>query len=452
MPASARTPLQTATGPTVDWRRVLHTVFLSRALDRLEETLLVPERKVLYQFSARGHDVTQSLLGIAAEWPARRRRAVLPVAAPRARTGSFRRGSTRLDDDAGRGHVGWPGHRRRHQPAESKGPMHAGGLWRCRHAVHARDRLGAGACLPREACWETSNATAALPLRTAAMLQRRPTDSGLRSISRRRNACHSCISSRTTATASRCKSDRQTPGGDIAANLASFRNLLILNGDGSDPAAAAVLIEKSVAAVRAGEGPVLLRLIVPRLSGHSGQDTQAYKTPEEVSAEQARDPLLQLRGQIVPRIVPEAEWKAIETEAAGRSRGSACAHRNHACGCHGTGRTRMHSPRAARMVRPICSSRVACCARAFVPAAGSNLPQSEGPRINMLTAIRRTLEHELRYQSARADFRRGRRAQGRCARGDAWLCRSDSGSSGSSTPACRRRASSAARSAWRWRA
>src|SRR5687767_8264400 len=46
-----------------DWKSVLRTVFISRALDALEETRLVPERKVLYQFCARGHDVTQALLG-----------------------------------------------------------------------------------------------------------------------------------------------------------------------------------------------------------------------------------------------------------------------------------------------------------------------------------------------------------------------------------------------------
>ena len=46
-----------------DWTTALRTVFVSRALDALEETRLVPERKVLYQFCARGHDVTQALLG-----------------------------------------------------------------------------------------------------------------------------------------------------------------------------------------------------------------------------------------------------------------------------------------------------------------------------------------------------------------------------------------------------
>ena len=46
----------------LDWRAVLRQVALSRALDDLEEFTLLPQRKVLYQFSARGHDLTQVLL------------------------------------------------------------------------------------------------------------------------------------------------------------------------------------------------------------------------------------------------------------------------------------------------------------------------------------------------------------------------------------------------------
>ena len=45
-----------------DWRRALEFALLSRALDELEESALTPARKVLYQFSARGHEVTQALL------------------------------------------------------------------------------------------------------------------------------------------------------------------------------------------------------------------------------------------------------------------------------------------------------------------------------------------------------------------------------------------------------
>jgi 2-oxoisovalerate dehydrogenase E1 component len=43
---------------------VAYLTHVSRALDDLEETKLVPTRRMFYQFSARGHDVAQILLGL----------------------------------------------------------------------------------------------------------------------------------------------------------------------------------------------------------------------------------------------------------------------------------------------------------------------------------------------------------------------------------------------------
>src|SRR5687768_12044678 len=48
----------------VGWREVARLVLTSREMDRLEEEELVPAKKVLYQFSARGHDMAQVLLGL----------------------------------------------------------------------------------------------------------------------------------------------------------------------------------------------------------------------------------------------------------------------------------------------------------------------------------------------------------------------------------------------------
>ena len=48
----------------IDWAEVARLVTISRALDELEETRLVPEKKILYQFSARGHDLAQVILGM----------------------------------------------------------------------------------------------------------------------------------------------------------------------------------------------------------------------------------------------------------------------------------------------------------------------------------------------------------------------------------------------------
>src|SRR3990170_5637689 len=48
----------------VDWRRIVRLVLTSREMDRIEEQELVPAKKVLYQFSARGHDMAQVMLGL----------------------------------------------------------------------------------------------------------------------------------------------------------------------------------------------------------------------------------------------------------------------------------------------------------------------------------------------------------------------------------------------------
>ena len=89
----------------------------------------------------------------------------------------------------------------------------------------------------------------------------------------------------------------------------------MLDGDGSDPKSAARLIRDAVEGVRAGDGPALLRLTVPRLSGHSGQDTQAYKGATAIAAEQERDPLRRLRAQLVPQHLAAEEWEAEMTHA-----------------------------------------------------------------------------------------------------------------------------------------
>ena len=66
---SKRTVADDAPEPRLDWRRIAYNALVSRALDDVEETTnknraTVPrEHLVLYQFSARGHDVAQSFSG-----------------------------------------------------------------------------------------------------------------------------------------------------------------------------------------------------------------------------------------------------------------------------------------------------------------------------------------------------------------------------------------------------
>src|SRR5450631_1076045 len=63
MNASPKSLRQVPEHGAVAWGWVLRQMATSRALDDLEESTLVPQRKVLYQFSARGHELTQVLLG-----------------------------------------------------------------------------------------------------------------------------------------------------------------------------------------------------------------------------------------------------------------------------------------------------------------------------------------------------------------------------------------------------
>ena len=377
----------------IEWRRLLQTVFISRALDALEETRLVPDRKVLYQFCARGHDVTQALLGqhltgrrdaVSPYYRSRPLALALGLSAEEALASTM----MRAEGMSGGRDVGvvinLP-----NRDGPSLLPA-CGGVgtqytpatgWAQSLVYRARvlgDESVAG-CIAvahgGEASTSTNGFWASLNIATT---ERLPLlyfieDNGYG------------ISVPAT---------RQTPGGNVAANLAAFGNLKILSGEGSDPLAAAALIDEAVCFIRSGGGPVLLRLRVPRLSGHSGQDTQAYKSAEELASERARDPLLALRRQLVPGEVTDAEWESLEAGAEAEVRAALA-------------RIEARAPiDASTVARHVFSERRADGslelqaqggqrAEGVIPPSGSATPQSAGARINMLTAIRRTLEHEL---------------------------------------------------------
>jgi 2-oxoisovalerate dehydrogenase E1 component len=180
----------------------------------------------------------------------------------------------------------------------------------------------------------------------------------------------------------------QTPGGDIAKNLAGFSNLHVLSGDGTEPAEAARLIRQAVSFVRKEDGPALLRLSVPRLEGHSFQDTQTYKSSDLVALERARDPLPKLRDSLVPAELSEGEWDSVAHE----------------------GRVAAENAREEAEARPVADLEHTArhvffegamqqeggqWTQGFSSPPSRDEPEPQGQRINMVTAIRRTLEHEL---------------------------------------------------------
>ena len=376
-----------------DWKSVLQTVFVSRALDALEETRLVPERKVLYQFSARGHDVTQVLLG---QRLTGRRDAVSPYY--RSRPLALTLGVST-------------------EEALASTMMRAEGMSGGRDVGVVINRPNRdGPCLLPACGGVGTQYTPATGWAQALRYRGRVLEDAAVTSSiavahggEASTATNGFWASLNIATTERLPllyfiedngygisvpSIRQTPGGDIAANLAAFGNLRILAGEGSDPIAAAALIEKAVDAVRAGEGPVLLRLRVPRLSGHSAQDTQAYKQPGEIEAERARDPLLALRRQLVPAQVSEADWSSLEADAA-RTVEAALERIESRPQVSASTVVRFAFTERDAHGNPELQSQGGQWADGATPLAGDATPRPQGARINMLTAIRRTLEHEL---------------------------------------------------------
>jgi 2-oxoisovalerate dehydrogenase E1 component len=186
----------------------------------------------------------------------------------------------------------------------------------------------------------------------------------------------------------------QTPGANIADNLASFSGLELFDGDGTQPGEAADLIHRAVSHVRGGEGPALLRLVVPRLEGHSAQDTQAYKTAEQIEEEESRDPLPRLRDYLVPAHMSEGDWQSLEADV----------EREVAEGLQAALARPQPETKGIENYR-FCETNddgdpdlqiqggLAPLGHEFPD--GTDSPEPEPTRINMLTAIRRTLEVEL---------------------------------------------------------
>jgi 2-oxoisovalerate dehydrogenase E1 component len=180
----------------------------------------------------------------------------------------------------------------------------------------------------------------------------------------------------------------QTPGGNIARNLASFGNLHVLSGDGTEPAEAARLLKQATVHVRSRQGPCLLRLTVPRLQGHSFQDTQTYKSEDVVASEWSRDPLPKLKSYLVGALMDEAEWNAIEAEAAAtveRAREAAEARPT------ADPETVMRNVFYEGEMQAIGGQ----WTHGYRAPPSHEEPRPDGQRINMVTAIRRTLDREL---------------------------------------------------------
>lgn len=379
---------------TVDWRRVAHLMLMSRALDRIEEERLVPNGLVTYQFSSRGHDLAQILLGLHLDNPKdaatvyyRSRPLVLTVgltAEEALRSTMGRSGGISEGRDIGVVHnlpsrgvatvlptsgdvgaqytpaIGWA------QAIRYRSEVLNQDEWKGAIAV----ALGGDASCATNGFWAALNIATTLRLPYIFFIE----DNGYG------------ISVPGTL---------QTPGANIAENLASFRDLKIISGSGTDPEETAALIGEAVRTVRDGNGPVLLRLTVPRLSGHSFADTQTYKSEERVRQERENDPLPKLRDfMISKKLITKAAWEKLVTETEAEAERAAegaiaSAEPDMASALTDVYYMPGRPQQTGGIVPEIGEEKYALTLK------GSTTPESSGPRMNLIDAVRRTLSAEL---------------------------------------------------------
>ena len=374
---------------SIDWKNVANIMLQSRAMDKIEEEELTPGKKVLYQFSAKGHELAQIILGMHLTHPKdaasayyRSRPLMLTLgldledalASGMAKSGGYSDGRDigvvcnmpakdsckvlPMAGDVGSQYTpaaGWA------QAIEFRKKTLKDDSYKSAISVV----LGGDGSVATNGFWSAVTMATTLNLPVLFFIE----DNGY-GIS--------------------VESEMQTPGGNIANNLYSFNNLKIFKGDGTDPEEALEKIGSAVKYVRSGSGPVLLRLTVPRLTGHSYQDNQAYKGKNTIEEEEANDPLTKLENYLVPDFISKKEWKDLQEETQNSVKKAA------------EGAWNRPDPDKSKITDFVFSESSdspqivgGLAAENIDLPKGSDSPSPEKQRINIVEAVRRTLETEL---------------------------------------------------------
>ncbi len=145
--------------------------------------------------------------------------------------------------------------------------------------------------------------------------------------------------------------------------------------DGNDVTATAIVMEELVLAARGGRGPAVVEAATYRWHGHYEGDPQRYRSPDEVQAWEARDPLIAHETRLRDAGVGDDEIKVLQTSMAEELDGAVEVAR------------RLASP-AAATVRDFV-------VRARPERAEPPLPGDDAPVFRTMDAIRAALEAEL---------------------------------------------------------
>lgn len=374
---------------TFDWHAIARLMLTSRAIDDFEESTLTPRGDVVYQFSARGHELGQLLFAQLLGKP-------LDAAAAYYRSRPFMLGCGLTVEEA-----------------FASGMTRAAGLSAGRDVgvVFNMPRRGKATVLPMAGdvgSQYTPGVGWAQAIRyRVEHLGEQDADGSVTLIfggdgSVATNGFWSALTIATTLAlpvlfviedngyAISVTGDLQTPGRNIAVNLAAFNGLTVWDGSGVDPVETSALVEGAMAHVRAGSGPGLLRLTMPRLAGHSSADNQAYKSEAQVSAEWDQDPLAALQQAMVPELLSAAAWDALAAETRDAVRAAA----ERALALPEPDPHTVTQFAYADPAQPPLAGGLR--AEGIAPPAGSTTPQVTDPRrINMVQAVNRVLDVEL---------------------------------------------------------
>ena len=107
----------------------------------------------------------------------------------------------------------------------------------------------------------------------------------------------------------------QTANEYASDNFRGIANVKVIHCDGLDVFDSFRAMREAVAFVRSGAGCAIVHAVCVRIHSHSNSDRQElYRTPEELSAAQAADPLPRFRRAVAESGVTEAELAAIEAQ------------------------------------------------------------------------------------------------------------------------------------------
>ncbi|MBM4422748.1 MAG: pyruvate dehydrogenase [Chloroflexi bacterium] len=366
---------------TTDWLSVARYCLLSRELDRLEVEQLTPQGKVKYQFSAGGHELAQVLLALSLDHPK-------DAAAVYYRSRPFMLASgltAREAIAAGMARAG--------TPSEGRDVGVTFSMSRRQRALVFPMSGDVGAQYTPAAGWAQS-----IRYRENVLGEKDWSGAVAAALggdgSVAANGFWSALNIATTLSLPMLffikdnsyglsvPGKYQTPGGNIAANLAAFGGLTVLEGNGSDPLQAAEIIAHAVRHARA-HGPCLLRMRVPRLLGHTFIDDQAYKTPEERADDAARDPLPRLREMFSADV-----WDQLIGEVRDELKDALAA----AEGMPEPDPTQTAAKLFYDGTPPLTGGLRSESAQ--LPLGGG-APERSGPRLNLLDAVKRAMENEM---------------------------------------------------------